>query len=221
MHSKILLSAALPVLGATLLCAAPAAHAALALGYETTNPTGTANVTTGAGMPNVLDAPSTTTYGNSFSLVPPATMAALLPPPNEASTYNFYDDFLINVPISRVNTLSSSINLGDLISISNLQVRLYAGATPTLGVPAGGAIVSWSAEIDAGPATGTIAVLPETVLGAGDYVLEVRGLVSGQFGGSYSGVLNVATVPLPMPVNLFALGFSSVMLAVRRRRAVR
>jgi hypothetical protein len=42
--------------------------------------------------------------------------------------------------------------------------------------------------------------LPETVLGAGSYVLEVRGLVTGSAGGLYSGQFTVAPAPVPAPV---------------------
>jgi hypothetical protein len=45
-------------------------------------------------------------------------------------------------------------------------------------------------------------VLPETLLAPGSYVLEIRGNVTGSAGGSYSGVLNLAPAPVPLPAAL-------------------
>ena len=53
-------------------------------------------------------------------------------------------------------------------------------------------------------------------LNAGTYVLEVRGLVSGTLGGSYSGALtlvaNSVLPPPPTPVPLPATGFGAMMM---------
>ena len=51
-------------------------------------------------------------------------------------------------------------------------------------------------------------------LAAGTYVLEVRGMATGTSGGSYSGTLNVAPVPLPatLPLLLSGLGLLGGLL---------
>jgi hypothetical protein len=56
-------------------------------------------------------------------------------------------------------------------------------------------------------------VLPNVVLSPGTYVLEIRGLVTGSFSGSYGGALNLAPVPLPGAVWLAGLGAGRLRLA--------
>lgn len=212
--NRVPLIVRLPLLSAALLIAAPSAQAALVLSYETTNQGGI-NVTTGPGTANVLSVvPSSTFYGNTL----PGGLANLLPPPASAASYNFYDDFVINVPVSAVNTITSTIDFGDLLSISNLQVRLYGGAIPSLS--ASNVIEAWSTPISSGSQTGIVSVLAPTTLEAGDYILEVRGLVDGQFGGSYSGVLNIVPVPLPAAAWLLGSAIAGLGLFGRRRVSI-
>jgi hypothetical protein len=192
--------------------ALPSAQAALVLGSETTNQGGI-NVSIGANTVNFLSVPEATTYGNTLL----GGLATLVPPPQSVSNYNFYDDYIISIPTSGVNSVSSTIDFGELLSISKLQVRLYAGSTPSLS-PATTIIDAWSSPITSGTQTGIISVLPLTALDAGDYVLEVRGLVDGESGGSYAGVLNVATVPLPGAALL--LGSAVGLFGMIRRRQV-
>jgi len=145
---------------------------------------------------NVLSVPSATSFGDTL----PGGLSNLLAPPASAATYNFYDHYLLSVPDGTAAAIATSFSFGSLFNINLLQVRLYSGNTPTLGTPAGVVIQSWSSPISAGAFTGTVAALPETVLGAGSYVLEVRGLVTGSAGGVYSGQLTVAPAPVPAPV---------------------
>ena len=203
------LKALLFLAGAALLIEVLPAEAALVLGSEVTNQGGS-NVSTGSNFINTLSQPSTTLYGNTL----PGGLANLVTPPPGIDSYNFYDDFIINIPNSSVNSVSSTIDFGNLFRISNLQVRLYAGSTPSL-TPVG-VIDGWSTAISAGSETGTVSVLPLTTLDPGNYVLEVRGLADGQYGGSYSGVLNVAAVPLPAAAWLLTSAIG-VLGALRRR----
>jgi len=208
---RIVLKAHLPLLLSLVFAATPAAHAALVLGSETIN-LGSGNVSTGANTVNVVSSPGTAIYGNAL----PGGLTNLLPPPDSVAGYNFYDDFIINIPTAGVNSVSSTINLGSLLSMSVLQVRLYAGDAPTLSPPS--VIDGWSTPISAGGDNGIVSVLPLTTLSAGDYVLEIRGLADGSAGGSYSGALNVAAVPLPPSILLLAPALGGFGL-IRHRKA--
>jgi hypothetical protein len=189
----------IPLLGAALLVTVPSTQAAMVLSYETTNQGGV-NVTAGGGAGTLLFAPGSISYGNTLG----TGLANLVPPPAGVANYNFYDDYIINIPTSSLNSISSTIDFGDLLRVSNLQVRLYGGSTPSLSP--GGVIDGWSTPLTSGTQTGIVSVLPATLLSAGDYILEVRGLADGEFGGSYSGVLNVAPVPVPAAVWLLLSG---------------
>ena len=135
-------------------------------------------------------------------------------------TYNFSDDYTFTItPALTGTSITSTISIGDLVGIDNLQARLYAGSSVGIGNPLGGNIVeAWGTSFDAGGATVTNVVLaPINLPGAGVYTLNLRGTVlSG--GGSYAGVLNFAPVPeipkwLALLSGLFMVGF-----VVRRRK---
>jgi hypothetical protein len=206
-----------------LLCAAgiaytDAAHAlTLSRSYEET-----AAGITGSGAVTILSGVGSYNYANSFT----APTTAI--PGSPGSGYGFYDDFVFSITGADVDAVSVELNLGDLLAIDGLQTRLYRAdlnpTLPVLGIPNGGAIEAWSAAMNAGAATGTVNLLPSTMLNAGNYVLEVRGSVTGTFGGSYTGTLNVAQdvapVPAPaaFPLMLSGLGFVGAVL--RRRRSV-
>jgi hypothetical protein len=171
----------------------------------------------GSGVVNPLSVPGSSTYGHTFG-------AATTTIPT--SSYGFYDDFVFTVSGATTNSITSTIDFSGLLQINNLQVRLFNAAGnsfPVLGAPfgcpGGGCtlIDAWSTPVSYGPTTGTVAVLPATLLGAGTYVLEVRGNVVGAAGGSYSGVLNLAPIPVPAAAWLFGSGLVG-LLTVRRRK---
>ena len=191
---------------------AAGAHAALVLGAQTLN-VGGSNVTTGSGTVNMLLAPSFETLGNTL----PGGLSNLLAPPPSAANYNFYDDYLLNVPNGSAAAIATSFSFGSLFNIDQLQIRLYSGNTPTLGTPVGVTIQSWSSPISAGTFSGTVVSLPETLLASGNYVLEVRGLVTGTAGGSYTGQLAVAPVPVPAALWLMGSALGLVGAASRAR----
>lgn len=157
-----------------------------------------------------------TTYQNTF--------AAPTTPIPTAPSWGFYDDFVFTISGSAVDSITSTINLGSSSAIDGLQVRLYneAGNTPlpVTGIPTGSTLIdAWSNAINIAPGvTGTVDVLPTTDLSAGTYVLEVRGNVSGTFGGGYSGTLNVSPVPLPAALPLMLSGLGLLGGVIRRRR---
>jgi len=195
-----------------LLQASPAA-ASMVLGYEETGP----STLTGSGSVNSLAVPGAYDYANSFN-APTTTITGSPSPPG----YGFYDDFLFSISGATADSITATLDLGKLLAINNLQVRLYNTAgnpsLPVLGTPAGGAIDAWSQPVNySAGASGTVAVLAPTTLAAGTYVLEIRGNVTGTSGGAYAGVLNLAPVPLPatLPLLLSALGL--VGAAAQRR----
>jgi hypothetical protein len=173
--------------------------------------------TVGSGANTPLNVPGTYTYGNS--------LGALTTPIYTTGTgqsFEFYDDYVFSITGSTANSLTSSINLGNYLGLDNFQVRLYSlagnSSLPVLGTPNSGTLIdAWSVPINYSPGmTGLIAVIPDTTLNPGSYVLEIRGNVSGTSGGSYSGVLNLAPVPLPGALLLLLSGLGGVGAFFRR-----
>jgi hypothetical protein len=195
--------------------------ASLPISYTTTAPvTPYAGVTTGSGVITNANTPDSYYYGNSLS-----NLTNTLYTPS-SGTYNgvnfeFYDDYVFTISGSTVNSVSSTISVGTMLSIDNLQARLYSTSSnpslPVLGSPTGGVIDAWSTTYSSGGGNVTVSVLNATTLSAGTYVLELRGSVSGTAGGSYSGVLNIAPVPVPAAAWLMGSALLGLVGARRRR----
>ncbi len=140
--------------------------------------------------------PGNFTYSNSWISGPQTTFVG-------STGSGFYDDFVFTIGPGQVDSITSSITLGDMLGISGLQVRLYdynanLQAAPLLTDPIpGSAFDAWSSTVTFPGGTTTVNVLPPTTLTAGTYVIEVRGTVSGVNGGNYTGSLNLTPVPLP------------------------
>ncbi len=170
--------------------------------------------TSGAGGTTTLAVPGSSNYGNSFS------GGADGGTPIPSTSYGFFDDYIFEITGATANSVTSTISLGGAagLQISGLQARLfqYDGVTPPpLGTPPSPPVVSWSTAFS----NGEYAVIPDTMLLPGRYVLQVRGTVTGAAGGSYAGVLNLTPVPLPAALPLLGAGlglFSA--FGVRRRR---
>jgi hypothetical protein len=173
---------------------------------------------TGTGQTNTPTVPGSDFYGNTFTS-PTSTIAG-----SPAPGFGFYDDFLFTIDSAVISSITSTINLGSILGINNLQVRLYNAAgnspLPVLGPPVGGVIDAWSTPINYSPGmTGIVSVLDAVILQPGTYVLEVRGNVFGSSGGSYAGTINLApTVPLPAALPLLLAGLG-LLGAVARQRA--
>ena len=196
--------------------AAPTLAAPLDLSYsETYN--GSTTVLTGLGTVDALNASSSNTYAHTFAsptLIIPATVGISAAVPGG---FGFYDDFIFTIPSATANSITSTIGLSNILGIDGLQVRLYNAAQsnplPILGVPSGTVIDGWTTVIAPGS---SVSVISPSNLGAGTYVLEVRGNVTGAAGGSYAGVLNVAAVPVPATLWLFGSALGG-LVSIRRR----
>ncbi len=193
-----------------VLAAMPASAAAqpLVLSYSTTSH-GTEGQGTSVGVP----VPSSYTYGNTFVGEGFDTISG--------TSYQFYDDYVFTVSNAFASSITATIDLGSAWSIGDLQVRLYDRTLQTetpqvLGDPLG---TVWSGVLTSLPGGGSISVLEAILLDAGTYALQIRGNITGEFGGSYSGVLNVAEVPVPAAFWLFGSALSALLVA-RRQHAV-
>lgn len=190
-------------LAATLVFSAQA-EAALSLSYDTTSAG-----TTGPGTITIPAVPGSLSYGNTFSGPTPAFVGV----------YGFFDDYIFTIPGATANAISTTINLSTLLQISNLQQRLYNYATNpgiTTGPAIGGAIDAWTSPIGT---FGTVAILPTTVLNPGTYVLQTRGTVTGTFGGSYAGTLNLTAVPVPAAAWLLGSGLVGLAGVARKHKS--
>ena len=185
------------VLGAVLALAGSAAMAA--------------NVMTQVQNFGTLGTPYSTFYGHTFTAANQ---------PNTADT--FYDDYAFTVSAGAFSSISATFDLGSLLQISNLSARLFVG-TPWTGSTPGtlnsaDLLQRWSTTVASGTGTGSVQSIDPISLGAGSYVLEVRGNVTGSSGGSYGGVFNLAPVPEPTGMALAFAGLGFLGLLGRRRK---
>jgi PEP-CTERM motif len=113
-----------------------------------------------------------------------------------------------------------SIDLFNILQISNLSISLIQGAAWSGSVPSplsSGDVATRLANTLAFDNTGVINITPFT-LNPGSYFLQVRGLASGSAGGSYGGNLNIAAVPEPEGVLLALAGVGFLAFSLRRAR---
>lgn len=183
------------------------------LNYTTTSPDGISVVTANTGAAyNALAVPGSHYYGHSF------TSPTQKIPGSPGIGYGFYDDYIFTISGATANSITTTIDMSNLLQISNLQERIYSlagNAVPTLGAPLSGTMIqAWSSPIGS---IGTAAVISNVILNPGTYVLEIRGNVTGDFGGSYAGTLNLTAVPLPAALPLLLSGLG-LLAGIRRRK---
>jgi hypothetical protein len=180
-------------------------------------------------------APATTpTVSNDYNLALPGfyTFSDSLPPQVGSSTlgtssvgaYNFQDSYRFTLGASASgDTLVASLGFQNYVATSNLQFRLYEVPTSTTapvigGIPANSTLITaWTGPTGA-DSSATDITESFSNIGAGTYILDVAGLVTGTIGGSYVGSLNVAPVPLPAAGLLLFSGLGGLGIWGRRRR---
>jgi hypothetical protein len=206
--NKIRALASLPM--ALGLCLTVTENAtATTLSYEETASGITGN---GEGT-DYLRLPVSDSFGNSLSKAS-GTLGAPADP-----GFTFYDDYIFTVANSTVDAASFLLNEGSTLAISDLQMRLYSttgNTLPVLGDSPAGLQANWSNPIST---NGSQSNLATTMLSAGTYVLEVRGDVTGQNGGTYTGIIDLQPVPLPAALPLLLSGLGLLGGFARKRRA--
>ena len=106
----------------------------------------------------------------------------------------------------------ASFSFAGTFGIDNIQVNLLNAA----GVVA----LGWQNVTMNGPFTTTVSVTPVSGLTAGDYTLQVRGLLLNP-PASYSGNLIAAApavVPVPAALPLLLLGLGALGAVARKRK---
>lgn len=180
-----------------------------------------ANVVTKVVDLGPLSTPSQTLYSTSFNAIAGGFSTA-----NGATLTDsdrFFENYAFTIAPSTVASLSSTLSFADFFGISNLQARLYQGDVNTVitgslagtGVPL---VVAWGQSFTSGQSTVTNALIAPVQLAAGSYVLQVRGTVSGDFGGSYTGNIALSPIPEPETYALFAAGLLAIGFLMNRSR---
>lgn len=172
-----------------------------------------AQVVTASSSFGALAAPYTNSFGQPEAVLPGAFTAA---------DY-FVSDYGFNLASNA--SFSSAVvtfDLGSILQLSNLSLSLLHG-TPWIGSLPGvlsAADISHrlASTVAASTGTATTQQIDPLMLAAGDYVLEVRGRVTGNSGGSYGGVINVAAVPEPSGAALALAGLALLGVAGWRAR---
>jgi hypothetical protein len=148
-------------------------------------------------------------------------------PPSQLSIGNtfagtagaFNDNYLFSIPAASTDSITSTISLGSIFGINSLQTSLYSGASIVSGVPSGSLMASSNLLTFNGAGwTSSSAIINPIMLTAGSYILHVAGNVSGTSGGSYSGILNIASVPEASEWALMLLGFGLIGFIANRRQ---
>ncbi len=189
--------------------------ATLNLSYSTT-----AAGTTGSGSNTIVDPNDLYVYGNAFENLT-TTLYTPSTGPSAGINFEFYDDYVFTIGAGSLSSITSTLQLGNIYGINHLQARIYSAASnpsqPVLGTPVGGVIEAWSTSVSGLYGSSlTVVVFDDVLLGAGTYVLELRGAVTGALGGGYVGALDVAEVPVPAAAWLMGSALLGLIGARRR-----
>ena len=201
----------------------PTTGASLALGNSYTNGVPTTVAAADVTVNDIsANAAGSYTYANGWSSAQtPITVDGMA-----GSPYGFYDDFVFKIMGSAADSITSTINLqsnGTNTNLSNLDAQLFLLGSQALPAFSPGGMINDTEgvthfTINNNVSGSTVVLDPTQTLSAGTYVLQIRGLVTGGSGGSYSGVLDVTPVPLPGSLWLMVGGLG--LLPVLRRRGL-
>ncbi|MBC7787959.1 MAG: PEP-CTERM sorting domain-containing protein [Methylophilaceae bacterium] len=151
--------------------------------------------------------PFSINYGQSFSAASSGT--------------TFFDDYIFTIDAGSTNSVTSSIDLGNFLGISNMRARLYTGSnhyTSAVPLTEASLLENWGTTANLGSGVSlTTVVLNPIALTAGTYTLQIKGTVTGTSGGSYAGLLNVAPVPEPESYAMLLSGLALFGFATRKR----
>ena len=158
----------------------------------------------------VLD-PYSVNFGQTYTFPPAPT------------SDRFVDDYGLTINGSSFSSISATFDLGTTLSIGSLTMRLlsgdpFSGTLPhTLTAVETAARNSQTLVVSTG--SSQVQRIAPYVLAPGHYTLEVSGLVTGSYGGSYAGVINVAPVPNAAGSTMALAGLAFLGLVALRRRA--
>lgn len=156
--------------------------------------------------------PFTTNFGQTY-IFPNA------PTPGD----RFVDDYGFIVSEASFSSIAATFDLGSILSIGGLSMRLIAG-DPFAGMlphalSAGELIARATNTLATSSGSSSVQTISPFALAPGHYFLEVSGLVNGSFGGSYGGVLNLVPVPEAQGATMALAGLAMLGFLVLRRRA--
>jgi hypothetical protein len=132
-----------------------------------------------------VSVPSSLNYGASFNSL-------------ESQT-TFWDNYIFSMNGADANSVTVSINTANFLGLGDLSARLLVGDNRTTAASSTLALGSvlaenWGSSIILAPSLSQSTVLLNTTtLSSGTYTLQIRGTVTGAFGGSYAGVLNLSS----------------------------
>lgn len=165
-------------------------------------------------VPTLLSVPGAYNFGNSLP-----GLSTNVP----STSFEFFDDFIFTVGSANVTSVTTAVDISNIVGVSNLQVRLFtvpdATAPGTTGTPSGTLIAAWNNPFTCGSGcTGINAIIPLQAIAAGTYDLQISGNTE-PFGGSYSGMLTTAPVPVPASAWLLVSGLIGLGILGRKRSA--
>ncbi|GAB4556575.1 MAG: hypothetical protein Tsb007_15060 [Rhizobacter sp.] len=128
-----------------------------------------------------------------------------------APLYNFRDRWAFTLgDNANLTSLVATFSFADTFGINNIQVNLLNAA----GVVA----LGWQNVVMNGPVTTTVSITPTAGLTAGDYTLQVRGLLLNP-PAAYAGSLIASAptlVPLPAALPMLLLGLGALGAIARQ-----
>lgn len=148
-------------------------------------------------------APTTLSYQNSFN-----TQQA-----------QFTDWYAFSVNETTFNGITASISFAQVFGVQ-LTSELYSGTLIGNQVNPGSLIaIGNNQQTSFGNAVQITSAIQPSHLLAGDYLLKISGAITGNLGGSYAGIANMAPVPLPpsLPLVVMGLGVLGLMNCKRKK----